>query len=603
MKKKLALAVVLLLLVNSVFAAGFTDLGKVTWAEAYINRLAQMGILTGYSDGTYRPLENVSKYAAILVTYRTLDSQGLISADDAVVYKNRYASTLAKYSVPNWPMLHEAVAYCIEKQIMAPEDLTGFVISGKHQSISRETMAKYLGKALNQYFNEDVNKVISLDYKDVQKIDFESLKYVNILSEHKIISGDGNGYFNPKKPLNRAALAKLLVTSVDELANTKNVNNKEVIASIYAKLDDTRKIVFYEKDSATESHIEKIDDNVEVVIGGKKAGYNDLQVDMPVVLTYANEKLLKVTADAKPTETEVVTGQVTEVLSFNNKNYVYFINDKTTKTDFYELDDTVKILKEDKSGALTDIKKGDVITVTLSNDKVYSLSYKPRFKTFKGVIKSISSKNGYSLTIGIGTGELSLPVKDVVEITRNDASKTFSDLLIGDEVTIETDLDKISKIIATGADSKVVGVIAKIDIGSKYKVTVKDVSGNLTTYTLAKDVVVFIDGEAKTYYDLRIDYMITASLKDGAMIRIDATTKVEKAHVVGKVEKVLPEVNTIIVKTDVSYTINTNSDTLFIDANGGKTAFNNIEKGDTVFVYGIGKDRVISADKVLILQK
>lgn len=602
MKKALVILLTITLCLNASFAITFNDLDKATWAEDYIMKLAEMGIVTGYTDGSYKPLDSVSHYAAVLVIYRTLDAQGLIDADQADVYVNRYRSTLTEYDVPDWPMLHRAIAFCLENDIIAKSDIAGFIKDGQHQSISRENMAKYLGKALNLFLKENVDKVFTLPYKDVAKINTSALKYVNLLSEHKIISGDNNGYFNPQNSLNRAALAKMIITSIDALENTQTVTTAQIEATVYIKLDDYQKVVFYKKGSTTESYTEKLDSSVEILLGDVKGSYSDLEEDMPVVLTYANNKLVKVQASAKPVVYDEVTGQVTEPIIFNNRRVLYVLNDKTKETEFYELTEDAMIYKVDVSSDFSDIQVGDRVILKVDGNSVYEVQYQTKNQTLKGTFVSYDESTN-SIVVKVGTGELTLMLDGAVAVMRNDAVSTVVDLFSGDEVTIETTYDMVVKVNATGADTVSRGTIEKLNIGDTNELTLQAVGGESSKYQVAQGATISIDGQSKSFYELRIGYRVTARVEEGVIMSIVALSKVEKTHLIGTIEKIYSDTGVVIISTGSSYTLNTTTDTLFIDANGNKSSINTLVVGQKVFAYGELSANLMAAEKLLILEE
>lgn len=71
MKKILALLSLTLLVVTSL--ATFRDIPKGHWAKSYVDRLAEIGIVTGFPDGTYRGDEAVTRYQSALLVSRTID--------------------------------------------------------------------------------------------------------------------------------------------------------------------------------------------------------------------------------------------------------------------------------------------------------------------------------------------------------------------------------------------------------------------------------------------------------------------------------------------------------------------------------------------------
>ncbi|MCK8059894.1 MULTISPECIES: S-layer homology domain-containing protein [unclassified Fusibacter] len=604
MKKLIALMLVVLMFTNMAFAVGFTDLNDASWAEEYITRMADLGIVTGYSDGTYKPLDQVSKYAAVVVIYRTLDAQGLIDKNEVEVLKNRYASALTSYSVPAWPNLHEAVAYFIENKILAATDLSGFMKDGVHQDISREDMSKYLGKALNLFLKEDTNQIISLPtIKDVTAISFESLKYVYILNKHAIVSGDSNGYFNPTAPLNRAALAKMLSTSIDVLAKENAVVDKVINATVYVKLDDTRKIVFYEVGSTTSSYIEKIDDTVEVVIGSEPAGYSDITLDMIVQLTYKNDKLVKVTSDNVERKLTEVTGEVTNIASLSGNSYIYVKNDVTGAIEFYTVDKDIVVTSGGEAAQYDGMVVGDQVTLGISEKVAYTMDFETKYQTLKGVIKSIVVDGEPKVLITIGSGDKLFTVSDTVKITRNEKVKTIGALLVGDEVVVEATFDELTKITATGVIGKENGVISSVTIGDTYQIVIRDVNGNENTYTIDESAKVTIDGQVKSYFDLRTNYTVSAVVESAVISELTATSKVAKNYIVGYVETVYTELSVLIVNVDgVSYTVNTNASTIMLSSSGIKQSFTGFKVDQTVFVYGVREDKIILAEKLMRLE-
>ncbi len=377
MKKYIVALLLVTLLIQPSYAVAFTDLEPAKWAEPYIVDLAEMGIVNGYRDKTYRPLESVSYYAAILVLYRTLDAQGLVDSGDVAIYVNRYQSILSEYDVPGWPELDEAVAYSIEKGIIEPADLRRFMDGGEHAEIPRQMMALYMARALNEFFAEDLQRAVELPFVDAAEIAQSCRSGVALLQRHGIITGDDKGYFKPLDSLNRAALAKLLVTGIAELSVTDNVTNRNIAAYVYVKLDETKKIIFYKLDSKTESYSEQIGDDVEVIVDGKLASYDDLKRGQDVVLTYANSKLKRVRVGDydKVVEGDIVIGVITDVADFNGERYLYLEQDGAPQLFFYKLSDDVSIVRAGENIAFDGLHIGDKIKYTLQDGVIVTVRY------------------------------------------------------------------------------------------------------------------------------------------------------------------------------------------------------------------------------------
>src|SRR6056297_4035788 len=217
-KTAVALAVSLAMLVLPMAAfADFTDLGDAPWAANYIEEMAEEGIVTGYEDGTFKPNDNISKYASVLMLYRTVKAADLVTSSEQTVNISRHMTTIVSKGVPNWPDMYGAVAYCLENDIITAADLDNFHIGDTYTNARRFEVAVFLGKTMNIYLEEDLNVLYSLNFKDASSIVAAARPYVYLLSGHDIISGDDLGYFNPSSPITRAAMAKMLSVSFDLL--------------------------------------------------------------------------------------------------------------------------------------------------------------------------------------------------------------------------------------------------------------------------------------------------------------------------------------------------------------------------------------------------
>lgn len=635
------LLTVILVMAMNVFGihadVNYSDVSENFWAMPYIQKMADLKIITGYANGKYGPDDNVNKYVAVLVTYRTLDSQGLIAENEKVVLKNRYQAAIGKYNVPNWPNLHEAVGFFIENDIIKPEELENFQKNGKQVDISRQDMSLYLGKALNIYFKDNINDIIIPKFKDHGDIEFTALKYVNILNNHNIISGNEQGYFLPKSNLTRAQLAKMLSVGVDELQKVKAVEEKKIDAVVQVKLDDTKHIVFYDSNSNTKSYREKIDDELEITIDGKKATYEDLKLEMKVTLIYKNDKLVAITnsqdagtsntgangnsaqtgnqtgsdatGDTKFTDTKTPTqtlqnsGVVNGTASADNKRYLYIKMDKTQEVKFYELLGDLSITTHGQKAKFEDIQKDDLIEFNLKDGFISEIIFRKPSRIVEGVLQSITIEEAPKLMIRIDDETKSFAISKEVSIEKNGVKKTLSDLSSGDKLKIELKNEEITSIVATAEENKEVGYIEKVVLGNPNQLVVKDVNGRINTYKVKTSAPVFIDNKAKSLYDLRVNYAVSLVLDSQEVSEIRASINVEKNFVAGKIVNKYDDIKVLIIESAGNhYTVNIKDNTLFLDAKGAKTSFEKMQIGSIVFSYGVVQEKIMSSEKVFMLE-
>ncbi len=591
------------LLFNGVFALSFPDIKNDYWAKPFIERMSTLGIVTGYNDGTFKPDGNLTKYQMMVVLYRTLESQKLVNATEATTLKTKYADVLAKNSVPKWPGLHEAISIFLERGVIKAAELSTFIVEGKEAPIDRETVAIYVGKALNFYLKEDLSQLISLNLKDMNKISFEGLKYINILNKHGIVGGDSQNLYNPDAILTRAQLTKILATSIDTLTKLNTPKEKLVEASVVAKLDDSKRVIFFEKGSTTASYTEVIDANVSVTINDKPATYAELVVNLPVTLTYLGGKLTKVSGKATVIAPKTYTGLVSSVVVFQGKSFLYYIDDEAKKTISYELVANAPITSKGQPKAFTDMLKDDKVTITVIGDKISAIDYQVRIGQVTGLVKAVVVKDTPQLVVTVNGKDVTLPITAAAKVVRNGQEKTLSAMLAGDQVVVDTIFDVVTQVTATGLAVKEFGVIQEVKLGTIVELIIKGTDGKVATYTVAGNAKVTIDGAVKTVFDLRPNYTVEVKAESAVASEITATSKVAKDYLVGVVQTVYRDLRVIVISANnQSYNVTLNADAKLLMTNGLPFDLVGIKMGHTIFVYGLKTDKGLTGELVLLLE-
>ena len=105
MKKRiLALLTVMVLLLSTMtsYATGFTDLkdskGKAHWSATYINDISSKGLVSGYSDGTFRPNETITREEAMSMYAKAMEITKLDNIDKARISKYKDKDSVSKWA-------------------------------------------------------------------------------------------------------------------------------------------------------------------------------------------------------------------------------------------------------------------------------------------------------------------------------------------------------------------------------------------------------------------------------------------------------------------------------------------------------------------------
>ena len=163
------------------FSASFSDVTSAyEWAEDAIYELADVGIIQGYPEGTFKPGNNITKEEAV-----TLFARAMGSADDSneaimnVAYDNA-ESSLAKYD----SYALEQAAYLMYKNVLSADDLATYLSSvNKSKTLNRYEAATLIAKCLGGDVWLKTNPDVELSFDDADTVPYSAVGYVYYASE------------------------------------------------------------------------------------------------------------------------------------------------------------------------------------------------------------------------------------------------------------------------------------------------------------------------------------------------------------------------------------------------------------------------------------
>lgn len=168
----------------------FTDI-QGHWAEENIKTLVSSGAITGYSDGSFKPNNNITRaeFATVLVKAFGLEtSTGRVFNDTQKHWAKDYIATAAAHGIVSG----------YNDSTFGPNDL-----------ITREQMAIMIVKAAKLNIRTGTT-----DFVDKDKISSWALGAVNTASENSIISGYKDDTFKPQANTTRAEAVTVIVKSL-----------------------------------------------------------------------------------------------------------------------------------------------------------------------------------------------------------------------------------------------------------------------------------------------------------------------------------------------------------------------------------------------------
>jgi pectate lyase len=164
------------------------------WAGKDINRLVELGAISGYVDGTFRPDSSISRaeFLKIVVLALNLKASGTKTFPDMEQHwAKQYVSIAGMLGIVNG---------------------TGENMFKPDESLTRQEMAVILARAGGLQAGS-----VNPEYKDHDQVADWALGMIGVLAEAGILQGYPDGSFQPKEPATRAQAAAVIIRMLEHL--------------------------------------------------------------------------------------------------------------------------------------------------------------------------------------------------------------------------------------------------------------------------------------------------------------------------------------------------------------------------------------------------
>ena len=183
-------------IVGTTAADPFTDISTSGYYK-YIVEAANAGIIEGYSDGTYRPNNVVTRAQFITMLYRAAGSPDVKNT----VLKFVDAGTIAKDFVT-------AVAWGVENKVISGYGDNTF---RPDQNISRAQMATFMYRYMKDVVGYDFGDVKPCGFADANQIAAPYVDAVNAIVSAGVMNGMNTTTFAPNNTANRDMAATVIL--------------------------------------------------------------------------------------------------------------------------------------------------------------------------------------------------------------------------------------------------------------------------------------------------------------------------------------------------------------------------------------------------------
>lgn len=531
------LTMVMILAMASVsFAAIFPDIeARHSWAKEYIEDMVTRGLLKGYTDGTFKPDNPISKLEAVILAARILGVTYEENADFVSAASNAFARELASYDI----QYKDEVAYLLYWGALKISELPSYIgDSVKNTAMHRHEVAVLLTKVMGGESDAQSNPMIILDYKDESQIPASAKAYVQYISEKGIMKGMEDNKFMPMYEVTRAMMATMMYRA-EEAMDLVGID-----ASVVSVNEQANRI-----NASINGQTSAIDlpSNAQIRVDGLLSSISNIKTGFDIRINYQGDEIRFV--EALSTRTQAEKTGVIRVVS--NNSGVRSITVTPTgaageDTTTYTLHENCEIYIDKAEKMFTDLKSTYYVRMVVKNGYVTKITAETKDSTVRGVIKGFDT-TGDSPVIAVKLNDGSEVQYDImadVSIIRNSTTDELRNLSVGDSAELLVSAGRVKRITATSVNKNIEGTIEEIVISSSPTITLK-VGNNLTTFTVAANTVFYVEEEQATIYDMKLGATAKVSVKSENIDTIKIAKTTIPSQIIGNVTAVNPLYNVL----------------------------------------------------------
>lgn len=194
------------------------------WSKEAIYKMSGMGLISGFSNGTFAPSSSVTYEQAITLVIKSLGVEDEVNKATNVTANGSWSDKYIRYAMKNGIVTEKIVMN--KSDIKSSTDINELKSSGvliRNAAISREDVAKLVAKAFALTETTDIN------FYDNDQISSDNLNYVKNVVAAKIMNGTNDNMFNPNSSLTREEMAQILLNAEDMIVNKLHILKKSLI--------------------------------------------------------------------------------------------------------------------------------------------------------------------------------------------------------------------------------------------------------------------------------------------------------------------------------------------------------------------------------------
>lgn len=587
-------------------AASFSDVEGTAyeWAQSYIEDMADLGLISGYEDGTFKPQNTVSKIEAISLFARAMGSRSEVNSAAVARAVEQYGEIVDTY---NLNFGAEDVAFMMYRGALSQSEADAYLKGNtKNEPMLRYEAATIITKAMGGEEEAKSNLVLDMEYTDVSQIPSAAKKYVYYVTDKKLMSGMGDGTFSPKTSVLRSQIAVMLSNTVEMMEMS--------FSDVKLVKVDPSSMLIHAKDDDGEEYELPYSEATVFYLEGVKAQARDIPENVGAVVTLNKAGVAFVDVESAIPDEEVY-GIFKSYRTANGALSVIITPPNTTESKTYTCKNGITdISKNGEHTTILNLKEGDYVILTIKSGRVEAISAIDKTVTIKAAkIESINySAANPTITISHTNANydgMEYEISNRVSVIKDGADADMNSVYRGDEVTLTIEYGVVVKVVANSSKRTIEGTIRQVNIATNPTIVVL-VNNEEVTYDVSSNIVITVNGQEGTLYDFRVGDKVTLTTESNAVTRIATTTaQSTSGNLTGEVVNVNTGFSFIKIKTtdtagstyeETVYC--KDSKTTFITVGGASKQFKDLKEGNVVSVYGTITNGAFEATSVIIVK-
>ena len=606
----IALSLIISCMATSAFAASaFPDVLSPDhdWAAEQIEEMTDLGIIKGYTDGTFKPDKAINKIEALLLFARVAGySNENYSAIVEFAY-DKYQYMLEEIDIEAYNSYKKEIAFLLYKGIFADDEIAAYLEDGQYaDEFPRADAAKLLANLMDaKILDVDSSE---LDFADADDIDDSVAGYIAYVVENGFMNGvakdDGTVVFDAEAPLSRAQVCVLLYRIMTNL-------EMSVEAGTVFDIDTESSVIEFENaDGDDKSYI--IPNDAKIVIDGVAGKLEDVLENSGIVVVRHGKGIYSVEV-ISPESNKTVKGSVEGVVSRDNYARISVKLDETGEVVSYYGESQFDVTTDGVADSMKSLKVGDYVVIKLLGTQIVSIDRLTAEATVQGTLKAINLNSPITISV-LTVEEISeketvseYTVSDEVTIRRDGNKASLRDILVGDKVVLTVKRGDVTKIIATSTKGSATGSVTAIKIAAQSSVTIS-ANGVETEYAIDMNAQYIVAGTEATIYDLRLGNVVTLTLSGSTATKIEQTAASSTTTKSGTVDSISTAYgyinmigsNAVSEQIFASKTGSTIGAKIINGETGKEITFKNIKKGDYIIATGAYSNGAFIAKTIVV---